>query len=221
LERRLIQTADGSATLQLPDWQEQYHSLHGALQESRYVYLQQGLQAFENRSISLLEIGFGTGLNALLTYFEAIKIGLKIQYTGLERYPLIQKEWEALNYGSLLSELEAQKVFHALHQARWDELVVLAPHFSLRKCNLDFRKFHEVRRYDLIYYDAFGARVQPELWTESLFQNMFAALNPGGCLVTYAAKGSVRRAMQLAGFRVQRLKGPPGKREMLRAWRDA
>jgi tRNA U34 5-methylaminomethyl-2-thiouridine-forming methyltransferase MnmC len=129
-------------------------------------------------------------------------------------------EWEALDYGRLFSEPDVNQLFIDLHRASWDERVRITSKFTLMKRNQDFKDIRDSEAFNLIYYDAFGARVQPDLWTEAVFQLMFQALKPGGCLVTYAAKGSVRRAMQTVGFRVERLPGPPGKREMLRAWKD-
>jgi len=220
VERRIVPTADGSLTLQLPHWQEQYHSLHGAVQEAYHVFIQHGLRCFANREIALLEVGFGTGLNALITLLEAPRQQLSVGYTSLEAYPVTRSEWEALDYGRLFPEPGAPEAFTALHEATWEREVAITGAFRLHKRQLDFRELDDAGAYDLVYFDAFGARVQPELWTEAVFGSMFRALRPGGCLVTYAAKGSVRRAMQAVGFRAERLPGPPGKREMLRAWRE-
>lgn len=220
LERRIVRTADGSLTLQLPAWQEQYHSLHGAVQEAYHVFIHKGLYSLPNQEIALLELGFGTGLNALITFLEARQRKLSIRYTGLEAFPVTQSEWEALDYGSLFSEPDATAIFQALHEAPWEAETALSETFRLHKRRMDFRELSDSEAFDLVYFDAFGARVQPELWTEAIFSSVFRAVRPGGCLVTYAAKGSVRRAMQAVGFRVERLPGPPGKREMLRAWRE-
>ena len=221
MERRIVRTADGSLTLQLPAWQEQYHSLHGALQEAYHVFIQHGLRCFSGREIALLEVGFGTGLNALITLLEAPRQNLSVGYTSLEAYPVTRPEWEALDYGQHFPGAGATEAFKALHEAPWETEVPVTGAFRLFKRRSDFRELQDIGAYDLVYFDAFGARVQPELWTEALFSSMYRALKPGGCLVTYAAKGSVRRAMQAAGFRVERLPGPPGKREMLRAWRES
>lgn len=218
MQRKIVHTADGSKTIQLPQWGEQYHSMHGALQEALHVFIGMGLHQFENRPLELLEVGFGTGLNALLTLLEAPGRKLSIRYTGLEAYPVAAEEWRQLNYPELLeTEEDAQHYFEALHTTPWGDDVLLTPSFTLRKLQVDIRTFESEPKYDLVYFDAFGARVQPELWTANVFGNMFRTLRPGGSLVTYAAKGSVRRAMQQVGFQVERLPGPPGKREMLRA----
>jgi len=218
MERRIVRTADGSQTIQLPQWGEQYHSMHGALQEAYHVFIRQGLYQFSNRSVDLLEIGFGTGLNALITLTEAPGRKLAVRYTGLEAFPVVAEEWMQLEYAGLLSkEDDAQKYFEQLHRAPWDKEYSLTPSFTLHKLKIDIRNFESEPAFDLVYFDAFGARVQPELWTDEIFQSMYRAVRPGGYLVTYSAKGSVRRAMLKAGFKVERLPGPPGKREMLRA----
>ena len=217
MQREIITTADGSKTIQLKEWNEQYHSKHGAIQEAYHVFIKHGLNLFHNQSINILEIGFGTGLNAFITFLEAPKLDLNIAYRGVEAYPVSAGELSQLNY---ISELKAEgfrERFHQMHQSLWDDLVVISDYFTLYKEQCDFKEINAQNSFDLIYFDAFGARVQPELWTEDVFAIMFKALKNGGILVTYAAKGSVRRAMQEVGFEVERLPGPPGKREMLRA----
>ncbi|WP_405248323.1 tRNA (5-methylaminomethyl-2-thiouridine)(34)-methyltransferase MnmD [Cellulophaga sp. Asnod2-G02] len=217
MERKIITTSDGSTTIQIVDWNEQYHSIHGAIQEAYHVFIKKGLSLYKDRAIAILEIGFGTGLNALITYVEAQNFNLKIDYTGVEAYPVSPEEIKQLNY---IAQLEAQKFegeFDTMHTSEWEKTVEISSTFSLLKQQKDFMQITDKAAYDLIYFDAFGARVQPELWTEEIFKIMYAALNINGVLVTYAAKGSVRRAMLSVGFEVERLDGPPGKREMLRA----
>ncbi|MDM9630847.1 tRNA (5-methylaminomethyl-2-thiouridine)(34)-methyltransferase MnmD [Robiginitalea aurantiaca] len=222
MERRIVRTSDGSKTIQLTDWNEQYHSMHGAVQEAYHVFIQAGLGQFSDRELEILEIGFGTGLNALITLLEAPSHNLSIAYTSLEMYPVPQSEWSQLDYGSDLDYPSAAQLFKQLHLSPWNEPVTIGPGFSLCKRKSDVREFAtEHPSFDLIYFDAFGARVQPDLWTLDIFERMYKALRPGGILVTYAAKGSVRRAMQTAGFVTERLPGPPGKREMLRASKPA
>ncbi len=219
MKRTIITTADGSKTIHLEAWNEQYHSKHGAVQEAYHVFVDRGLSAIQKSQISILEIGFGTGLNALITFLEATSKGLQINYTGVERYPVIAAELDQLNYISELKAEEYKDLFRAMHSCSWEVETEITTYFRLCKQQKDFKEIDDVQEYDLIYFDAFGARVQPELWTEEIFQIMFNSLKKNGILVTYAAKGSVRRAMLAVGFQVERLPGPPGKREMLRATR--
>lgn len=217
MERDIITTGDGSKTIHIRDWNEQYHSKHGAVQEAYHVFIKHGLSLFTNQDVSILEIGFGTGLNAFITFLEARKTALKIRYTGVELYPIAQNEMKALNYSSQLDVKDFNDIFLKMHASSWEDEVAISDDFMLRKEKKDFKDITAENEFDLIYFDAFGARVQPELWTEAIFNRMYSALKKNGILVTYAAKGSVRRAMQTVGFTVERLPGPPGKREMLRA----
>lgn len=220
LERKIITTADGSKTIHLESWNEQYHSKHGAFQEANHVYINKGflhrVDTFQGNTIEVLEIGFGTALNAMLTFTESIKQSLKINYTAYEAYPVQELELEALNYESKFPSNYVD-FFKKMHTVSWNEFFEIAPHFFLNKQLKKFDQLEAANTYDLIFYDAFGPRVQPELWTEKLFQKMFNSLKNNGILVTYCAKGSVRRTMQAVGFNTERLPGPPGKREMLRA----
>tara|TARA_B110000967_G_C18848093_1_gene543094 strand:+ start:1023 stop:1697 length:675 start_codon:yes stop_codon:yes gene_type:complete len=224
MKRSIITTSDGSKTIQIEEWDEQYHSIHGAIQESQHVFIKTGLHHYLNlyqpKKLSILEIGFGTGLNAFLTALDVQTQGLEIDYEGLEAYPVLEDELSQLNYASLIGANQ-QLVFDTLHQIPWQESHPISSHFSLKKRQQFFNDLEDENAFDLIYFDAFGARVQPELWTEAIFKRMFKALKHKGVLVTYSAKGSVRRAMQAVGFVVERLEGPPGKREMLRASKPA
>lgn len=217
MKRSIITTGDGSKTIYIEDWDEQYHSKHGAINEAYHVFIDQGLSRIKKSSVAILEIGFGTGLNALITAMEAKKRGLEIHYTAVEAYPVTKEELEQLNYTEQLNAPLFQESFTIMHASPWEKDVLVSPGFSIHKQCKDFMDIADTDAYDLVYFDAFGARVQPELWTETIFKKMFKALKVHGILVTYAAKGSVRRAMQAVGFTVERLPGPPGKREMLRA----
>jgi tRNA U34 5-methylaminomethyl-2-thiouridine-forming methyltransferase MnmC len=226
LKRNIITTADGSKTIQIEDWDEQYHSKHGAIQEAEHVFIKEGLHHFyhslknENHTkaaeISILEIGFGTGLNAFLTLLEAEKIKANVNYVGVEAYPVDVDEIRQLNYAELISN-ENKHLFNKLHEVSWEVQHEISSNFKLQKRQQFFSEITDTNAFDLVYFDAFGARVQPELWTKSIFEIMYKALKPNGVLVTYAAIGEVKRNMRALGFTVERLKGPPGKRHMLRA----
>lgn len=217
MKREIITTADGSATIHLPDWNEHYHSKHGAIQEAYHVFIEHGLALFNNEPVALLEIGFGTGLNAFITYLESQKRNLSVRYVGVEAYPVLMDEIKKLNYTTLLKAENEAVMYEQMHKLPWNEPYNMYTHFSLEKRQQFFDTIDDKEAFNLIYFDAFGARVQPELWTEDMFKIMYDALKTAGVLVTYSAKGSVRRAMQSVGFSVERLPGPPGKREMLRA----
>ena len=196
--------------------------MHGAVQEARHVFLKMGLDFWMNenpdqKTLHILEIGFGTGLNALLTLMHAEKSSVNLLYEGVEAYPVSSEELAQLNYLEAADAQVFEAVFEKMHQTPWEQTEIITEAFQLKKRKQTFETLEDQDQHDLIYFDAFGARVQPELWEEPIFQKMSNALKPGGVLVTYAAKGSVRRAMQAVGFKVERLPGPPGKREMLRA----
>jgi len=217
LKREIIITSDGSTTIHLPDWNEQYHSKHGAIQEAYHVFIKHGFQEVACESTAILEIGFGTGLNGFITYLESQKLDHKIDYVGVEAYPVKVEEIEKLNYVDELQAVKFAKDFKLMHSCTWNEKHIISDKFSLTKRKQFFNDIEDENIFDLIYFDAFGARVQPDLWTITIFRKMYNALRKNGVLVTYSAKGSVRRAMQEVGFVVERLPGPPGKREMLRA----
>jgi tRNA U34 5-methylaminomethyl-2-thiouridine-forming methyltransferase MnmC len=206
-------TADGSPTLFVPELNEHYHSTNGAIQESRHVYIEAGFNHCPKQEVHVLEFGFGTGLNAFLTALEAEKRQINVHYTSLEKFPLSPEITAKLNY------LESDKtLFRAIHQAEWEIPAQINPFFELRKIQTDFRDFTFPEVYDVVYYDAFAPDKQPEVWSQELFDKVFSSMKSGGILTTYCAKGSVRRMLQQAGFTVERIPGPPGKREMLRAY---
>ncbi|MDP5044505.1 MAG: tRNA (5-methylaminomethyl-2-thiouridine)(34)-methyltransferase MnmD [Leeuwenhoekiella sp.] len=222
MERKIVKTGDGSTTIQLTEWNEQYHSMHGAVQEAKHVFLKMGFdyavaETPELTQLNILEIGFGTGLNALLTLIHAEDSSIAIKYEGVEAFPVSSEEMAQLNYLEAIAAQSYATAFETMHTSAWGDFTAITPNFQLKKRQQTFETITDQNKYDLIYFDAFGARVQPQLWEEPIFQKMYEALKPGGILVTYAAKGSVRRAMLAVGFKVDRLPGPPGKREMLRA----
>ena len=217
MEREIIQTLDGSTTIHLKEWDECYHSKHGAIQEAQHVFIKNGLSLFPNQSVSILEIGFGTGLNAFITFLESSKLNQSINYVGVEAYPVNAFEVLAMNYVDELNANHQQIIFEQMHEGKWDEQFELDSHFILTKRKQFFDEIDDFQQFDLIYFDAFGYRVQPELWSTAIFKKMYEALRPEGKLVTYAARGVVKRSMIEVGFTVEKLPGPPGKREMFRA----
>ncbi len=221
MKREICITADGSTSIHLPEINEQYHSKHGAIQEAYHVFIKHGLDVFEDKSnIAILEIGFGTGLNCFITYLESVKRNLIVDYVGIEAYPVSAEEIKLMNYCDALNTQKETAIFTKMHTSDWETMQTINTNFTLLKRKQLFEKIDDKNKFHLIYFDAFGARVQPELWTETIFKKMFEALKPNGILVTYSAKGSVRRAMQTVGFTVERLPGPVGKREMLRATKN-
>ena len=217
MRREIITTSDGSTTIHLPDWDENYHSKHGAIQEAKHVFIENGLSLFQDKSIAILEIGFGTGLNAFITFLESKKLNIAADYVGVEAYPVSATEILSMNYVNELDAKAENQIFEQMHTSNWEEKTAISNTFSLTKRKQFFVDIEDVAQFDLIYFDAFGYRVQPELWSTEIFQKMYNALKPNGVLVTYAARGVVKRSMIEVGFTVEKLPGPPGKREMFRA----
>ena len=219
MERQIIPTSDGSLTVAVPELHVNYHSIHGAIQESVHVYIQAGLNYMmqklkEDESISIFEMGFGTGLNAFLTAIEAGEQQRNINYSSVELHPLPDTEISLLNYTDILGRKE---LFQQLHQVAWNENSKVTEYFTLNKQQVNLAELHCDQKFHVVYYDAFAPTAQPELWTIDLFEKLYNMLLPGGILVTYCSKGNVRRAMQAAGFHVEKLPGPKWKREMVRA----
>lgn len=224
MERVIEKTDDGSATLFVPELNEHYHSTKGARTESQHIFVDMGLKASSAPAPRILEIGFGTGLNAWLTLEEAERSGRDVHYTGVELYPLQWNMVEQLGYVGKKDEPTAMDLFRQIHTSLWEEKIPLTSHFTLRKVQADIHRFCKLspEKVDVIYFDAFAPEKQPEMWTEELFRRLYVLLNEGGVLTTYCAKGIIRRMLQSAGFTVERLPGPPGgKREILRAWKQA
>ncbi len=200
--------------------QEHYHSVHGALQESRHVFIDQGLALASERknALSILEVGFGTGLNCLLTVGYLQKRGMQVRYEALEPFPLTREEVAMINHAEIMGDGLLQVVLNKMHDAPFETDMELAPGFLLRKMNMTIQEARlPSRRFDLVYFDAFGPQVQPECWDEDVFRNMADAMVPGAILVTYSARGSVKRALRACGFVLEHPPGPPGKWEMTRA----
>ncbi|QYJ68125.1 tRNA (5-methylaminomethyl-2-thiouridine)(34)-methyltransferase MnmD [Flavobacterium litorale] len=217
MKREIITTSDGSVTIYLPEIKETYHSRFGAIQEAYHVFIKNGLALTESEPVAILEIGFGTGLNAFITYLESKKNNQQIKYTGIEAYPIPKNEILQLNYITELNAEHERAAFEQLHNCKWEQEVNVSAIFTLCKQQQRFEDVVSVNSYDLIYFDAFGYHAQPELWSTAIFKKMFTALKSGGILVTYACRTSIKKAMEEAGFTTEKLPGPPGKREMLRA----
>jgi tRNA U34 5-methylaminomethyl-2-thiouridine-forming methyltransferase MnmC len=219
-ESELLETSDGSHTLKLKGFDEQYHSVNGALQESRHVFLQSGFFAFDPvpDPMQILEVGMGTGLNALITAREAITSNIRVLYDTVEPYPLQKSVTDKLNFSRFFDEPWIEAAFEGIHQAGSKEFVIVQDYFNIRCFTKKLGEISlEDNRYHLVYFDAFGPDTQPEMWTEEVFSQIYRSMKPGGILVTYCVKGDVRRAMKAAGFDVKKIPGPPGKREMSRA----
>lgn len=212
MKRIIEHTEDGSATLFVPELNEHYHSVKGARTESQHIFIDMGLKASAAPQPRVLEIGFGTGLNALLTLEAAEQEKRPVHYTGIELYPLAWEEVNALGYSD-------NPLFERLHTAPWEENVEISPYFTLQKIKGDANTvIHSSFSPSVVYFDAFAPEKQPEMWNEQLFRSLYVTMNTGGILTTYCAKGVIRRLLQAVGFRVERLPGPPGgKREILRA----
>jgi len=220
MEKQIILTRDGSHTIEIPDLKVTYHSHHGAIQESMHVFIQEGLRhitAITEEGLNIFEMGFGTGLNAFLTALEARQIERKINYTAIETSPLDTTVIEQLNYGTTPSERD---FFLSIHNVPWEQSCSIAPFFTIKKLNRSLLEWQPDTDFNLVYFDAFAPGAQPELWTREVFEKIYACLKSGGVLVTYCSKGEVRRAMQAAGLQVEKLPGPPGKREMVRARKE-
>ena len=225
---KLERTADGSYTLYVPELDEHYHSIKGALTESQHIFIEMGLKHSPVSEPRILEIGLGTGLNAFLTLISAEESRRKVHYTSIERYPLAEETLKLLDYPHLIGK-QHEEDYYAIHRAPWETETDLSSWFTLHKVEGDFTRIFSPTdgnhsadsRYDIIYFDAFAPEKQPEMWEQSLFNTLYKVLNDRGILTTYCAKGVVRRMLQTAGFTVERLPGPPGgKREILRATKN-
>jgi tRNA U34 5-methylaminomethyl-2-thiouridine-forming methyltransferase MnmC len=212
----IILTEDGSHTIFVPELSEHYHSIHGAVQESQFIFINSGLRYIRSSPVRIFEAGFGTGLNAYLTAMESSSANRKIYYSSIEKYPLSAEITGRLNYSGLFPGAEAG-LFSLIHSCPWNSSADITNTFTLTKIEGDLTKASPQGQFDLIYFDAFGPDKQPEMWTGEIFENISAITVTGGVFVTYSAKGSVRRSLKNAGFDVSLLPGPPGKRQIIRA----
>jgi len=218
-DSNLFITDDGSHSIYSEKYGVSYHSKYGAIEETQHVFINAALRfkAVTKQNISILEIGFGTGLNVFATFIEAIKRNLKIKYTAVEAYPISIQQAEQLNYSDLIGSEENADLFLKLHQMPWNIPFQLNDQFVFEKVLKKFEEIDYKNQFDIIYFDAFAPNAQPELWDDKMLEKMFEALLPEGILVTYCAKGSVKRSLKRVGFTIEALPGPTGKREMTRA----
>lgn len=219
---KLVKTDDGSDTLFVRELGEHYHSIHGAVQESIHIFINAGLHQCDQSNLNIFEVGFGTGLNAYLTLLESIKTNQTVRYFTIEKYPLKADIWTNLNYPTIVPEGNPG-LFRMIHQAKWNEEVKINGHFSILKLSADLLEidYSTLPLFDLIYFDAFSPEKQAELWRTSIFIKLENHCAKSAKLVTYCAKGAVRRSLIEAGFTPERIPGPPGKREMLRGTKEA
>ncbi|MEZ5058705.1 MAG: tRNA (5-methylaminomethyl-2-thiouridine)(34)-methyltransferase MnmD [Saprospiraceae bacterium] len=218
----ILDTHDGSHTLLSQQHGVTYHSKYGAITETNHVFIEAALRfkAAIQQDIRILEIGFGTGLNAYATLLDAVKRNLKIVYTTYEAFPISEDQAASLNYHEQLEPEMGNSNFMHLHQLDWNQQHFINENFQFQKINQTFQTINDTDLYDIIYFDAFAPESQPELWNEELLAKMFAALKTGGLLTTYCAKGVVKRTFKKVGFTLETLQGPPGKREMIRVSKE-
>ena len=218
IKRELVITKDGSHTLFLPELNEHYHSIFGAIQESKHVFIKEGLNYLNRKNITVFEIGFGTGLNAMLTILEAIQNNFGVDYYAIEKYPLDIKTIYQLNYPELLKLNKHKKdLFYEIHKTEWDKKIEIDKNFRLTKIKNDITEFSIPFLYDIVYFDDFAPEKQPEMWSRKVFKKVYNNLNRKGILTTYCAKGIVKRTLISVGYRVESIPGPQGKIEIIRA----
>lgn len=221
MQRVIIKTDDNSETIFDEELQEIFHSKKGALSESNHVFINKGFNYLSNRydDLNIFEVGFGTGLNAILTLIESEKRNINVKYHSIEAYPLDSEIWQKINYKSFLPN-EYEHIFYKLHSLDWNKEFKLTSNFLFKKINFNFEEYLFDCNYDLVYFDAFSPDKQPILWTYEIFKKIYDTLNNNSVLVTYSAKGDVKRNLQKAGFIVEKLEGALGKREMIRAKKE-
>jgi len=219
ISRQIQITEDGSHTLYVPEWDEHYHSVHGAIQEAKHIYLDAAFEYNKKSPVHILEIGFGTGLNAYLTLIHAQKMNREVHYHSIELYPIEKENLQKLNYPDQI-DYPHKDLFYKLHDALWNTSQEITPGFHLHKILGDLTTYNFEDTYDIVYFDAFAPDVQPELWTPDIFAKIRKQLSPDAVLTTYSTKGIVKRALRATGYIVKRLPGPPGKHQMLRAIPD-
>lgn len=219
---KVIETRDGSSSLLIPEMNETYHSTHGAITEAEYVFLKMGVDHFcethpNQEEINILEIGFGTGLNAWLTALAAQESKVKIKFTSIEKFPLDSKLVDQLNYKFKKESDESKMLFEKVHSSEWEMECLVTDWFDLTKIQTDITDFNPANEsFDLIYFDAFAPSKQPEMWSPEVLKRMYDLLKTNGVFVTYCAQGQFKRDLKAVGFVTEELDGPPGKKEMTR-----
>lgn len=213
---KIIKTSDGSHTIYVPELDEHYHSIHGAVQESEHIFIKNGFDTTTANPLNIFEVGFGTGLNALLTAIRCMNGDRTVNYTAIEKYPVHEDLIWSLNHSEFTGK-EGKKIFNMIHYAEWNSVTAVSKNFNIKKVKSDLTANKPSGNYDLIYFDAFGPDKQPEMWTQNIFASIAEITNKGGILVTYSAKGEVKRNLTACGFDVSLLPGPPGKRQIIRA----
>jgi tRNA U34 5-methylaminomethyl-2-thiouridine-forming methyltransferase MnmC len=214
--KKIIVTADGSHTIFVPELNEHYHSVHGAVQESEFIFIRNGFDTCKACPLNIFEVGFGTGLNAFLTAIKSSNGIREVKYTTIEKFPLSEEITSSLNYVHFTSE-KGTDIFRHIHSAPWDTDIRICRNFTIHKIKGDLTSLSLPGVYDLIYFDAFGPDKQPEMWSPEVFASIGAATIKDGVFITYSAKGEVKRNLRAAGFEVKLLPGPPGKRQIIRA----
>ena len=213
---QIIKTSDGSDTIFVPELNEHYHSIHGAVQESTFIFIQNGFDFCTAEPLDIFEIGFGTGLNALLTAIKSSTGTREVNYTSIEKYPIDENIISSLNHSNFAGEA-GKDIFNLIHSSPWEKRINICRNFNLKKLKADFITKSLSGMYDLIYFDAFGPDKQPEMWTKEIFERIALVTRRSGVFVTYSAKGEVKRNLKECGFEVSLLPGPPGKRQIIRA----
>ena len=213
---QIITTSDGSHTIFVPELDEHYHSVHGAVQESNYIFIENGFNFCTADPVNIFEVGFGTGLNALLTAIKCREGNRLVNYTSIEKYPLEQNIISSINHAKFAGEAGLE-IYNLIHSSVWNESVNICKNFNLKKINADFTSVIPAGKFDLIYFDAFGPDKQPEMWSKEMFEVIASVTNNNGVFITYSAKGEVKRNLKACGFDVTLLPGPPGKRQIIKA----
>jgi len=213
---KIVTTSDGSHTIFVPELNDHFHSVHGAVQESVFIFIKNGFDHCNADPVRIFEVGFGTGLNALLTAVKAFELRKEVFYTTIEKFPLDEPMINSLNHHNFAGE-NAKEIFNRIHSSGWGVMCRISPFFSILKIRGDLTSDMITGNYDLIYFDAFGPDKQPEMWTAEIFRKISEITVSGGLFVTYSAKGEVKRNLRVCGFNVEVTDGPPGKRHMIRA----